>query len=339
MSWLEAIGGALGGALGARERNAAAAGGGAKESVLAAMMAGAGGDEAMKRYREQKDEREFLNGAAEELMNQADAAGLNYTKELENFHGASLGKQRAVVSGLATRLKQYEQAAAERDTAGFAKGLAEALNQGPTLEQQQEYWSSTRNEMPSMPKRELTAQDIMKALAANPRAATGPNLGLVERILAAQEAQQMTPYQRATLGLKAGKNGQEVESGTTPQGVPYSRYGNFIQFFPNLAGKDGPVRAQPVEVDGKVIGHMVGERFVGMKGDGEVDPTKLVPMTVGSGKAVDGVFFHPASGQVIKRGAENPFGLLFNGGEGGGKAADKAPGKQQVNPKDPLGLF
>ena len=69
---LQAIGGGLGGLLGALARNKQAkASGEPGENVLQAVAAGMGADEALEQYRKDRDERQFLAGLAEQIAAQA----------------------------------------------------------------------------------------------------------------------------------------------------------------------------------------------------------------------------------------------------------------------------
>ena len=218
MTGLQAIGGGLGGLLGALARNKQAkASGEPKENVLQAVAAGMGGDEALEQYRKDRDERQFLAGLAEQIAAQARGTEIEpeVTRQLSGFHSANLNKQRAIVSGLGTQLKKWQTEAVDRDVAGLASALAELSAQGTEgppeglTPEDAAAWAASGGGR-SGP-RKLTGADIASALARYPKAGLNPNVSaLVQSIMRAQNQGELTPYQRELLDLKRQELGANV---------------------------------------------------------------------------------------------------------------------------------
>ena len=218
MTGLQAIGGGLGGLLGALARNKQAkASGEPGENVLQAVAAGMGGDEALEQYRKDRDERQFLAGLAEQIAAQARGTEIEpeVTRQLSGFHSANLNKQRAIVSGLGTQLKKWHTEAVDRDVAGLASALAELSAQGTEgppeglTPEDAAAWAASGGGR-SGP-RKLTGADIASALARYPKAGLNPNVSaLVQSIMRAQNQGELTPYQRELLDLKRQELGANV---------------------------------------------------------------------------------------------------------------------------------
>lgn len=218
---LQAIGGGLGGLLGALARNKQAkASGEPGENVLQAVAAGMGGDEALEQYRKDRDERQFLAGLAEQIAAQARGTEIEpeVTRQLSGFHSANLNKQRAIVSGLGTQLKKWHTEAVDRDVAGLASALAELSAQGTEgppeglTPEDAAAWAASGGGR-SGP-RKLTGADIASALARYPKAGLNPNVSaLVQSIMRAQNQGELTPYQRELLELKREELGHKAEWG------------------------------------------------------------------------------------------------------------------------------
>lgn len=209
---LQSMGGGLGALLGALTRNKqAAATGEPKENVLQAAMAGMGGEESLEQYHRDRDERQFLTGLAEQIAAQAKGTGLEaeVADELSKFHSANLNKQRAIISGLGTRLKKWEEEATARDVQGLASDLAAAAGQssGPPaglMPEDAAAWAAASGGAgagggPT----KLNAADIANALSRYPRAAMNPNVAnVLQTIMREQNKGELTPYQREMLEMK-----------------------------------------------------------------------------------------------------------------------------------------